>query len=117
MNKYKENLEALDNARLTINKLCGKWLPREILDNLEEYGDYELYNYIKYSVFKELVDKETLYSLSYEGDGYDPIDGELVYDTAICKCGRHFEIEYEEHYKYCPNCGQKLSWLESEENG
>ena len=66
------------------------------------------------TVIKELVDKEASHRLMYEGDGYDPVDGELVYDTAICECGRRFEFEYEEHYKYCPNCGRKLDWSECE---
>ena len=44
----------------------------------------------------------------YEGDGYS--DGELVYDTWICpRCGRHYEIDYD-HYVYCPECGQLISW-------
>lgn len=44
----------------------------------------------------------------YEGDGY--ADGELVYDTWVCpSCGRHYEIDYD-HYVYCPECGQLISW-------
>ena len=44
----------------------------------------------------------------YEGDGY--ADGELIYDTWVCpSCGRHYEIDYD-HYVYCPECGQLISW-------
>lgn len=87
---------------------------QEALDDIKQNTRYRYVTFKDSSLttLQELVDKETLYSLSYEGDGYDPTDGELVYDTAICKCGRHFEIEYEEHYKYCPNCGRKLDWSE-----
>lgn len=60
---------------------------------------------------RELLEKETPMDLYYEGDGYD--DGELVCDMAICqKCGREFEVYFDEHYNYCPSCGQKLKWRE-----
>lgn len=53
--------------------------------------------------------------LDYQGDGYD-MDGNLVYDTAICRnCGRDFEVDYDEHSNYCPNCGQALDWEEGYE--
>ena len=62
----------------------------------------------------ELVEKETPKPLDYEGDGY--VDGELNYDTAICRsCGRKFEVDYDEHSKYCPDCGQRLDWGENGE--
>ena len=38
-------------------------------------------------------------------------DGELNYQIGSCPiCERRFEVDYEEHYKYCPDCGQKLDW-------
>ena len=53
--------------------------------------------------------------LIYEGDGY--YNGELVYDTAICpRCNRHFDINDEEEYGYCPSCGQKLDWSIDDED-
>lgn len=59
--------------------------------------------------FKELVDKETPLTVNYISDGY--VDGYPVYDTASCPtCERVFEVYDEEHYKYCPTCGQKLDW-------
>lgn len=95
MNKYQEAFE----------DLCITWDEEGM--GKDHFPDQ--YPYL-YNTIKELVDKETPHSLSYEGDGYDPTDGELVYDIAICDCGREFEFEYEEHYKYCPNCGRKLDW-------
>ena len=44
-----------------------------------------------------------------EYDGY--VDGCPVYETGICpNCNREFEVQSEEHYSYCPSCGQKLKW-------
>ena len=44
-----------------------------------------------------------------EYDGY--ADGCPVYETGICpNCNREFEVQSEEHYSYCPSCGQKLKW-------
>lgn len=65
--------------------------------------------YADLKILGELVERDTPKPLDYEGDGY--VDGELNYDTAICRsCGRKFEVDYDEHSKYCPNCGQKLRW-------
>ena len=108
MNKYKENLDALDNARLTINKLCGKWLPKEVLDNLESYGDYELYNYVKYSVFKELVDKETPMKVT------EKLDAPVSYEQ-YRKCPKCKDVVVRMH-SYCPFCGQKLDWSEDDDS-
>ena len=56
----------------------------------------------------EALEKQIPEIPDYEGDGY--ADGELVYDTWICpRCGRHYEIDYD-HYVYCPECGQLISW-------
>lgn len=42
----------------------------------------------------------------YEGDGY--WNGELVYDTWICRnCGTKYEVDYD-NYDYCPKCGQLI---------
>lgn len=89
MNKYKEAYE----------RLCSEE---------HRYPDIESI-YADLNLMGELVEKENPKPLDYEGDGY--VDGELNYDTAICRsCGRKFEVDYDEHSKYCPNCGQKLDW-------
>lgn len=57
---------------------------------------------------RSAIEKQKAKTPDFEGDGYS--DGELVYDTWICPgCGEHYEIDYDKH-EYCPNCGQKISW-------
>lgn len=110
MSKYKESLiDALDYVKYSVRCLgcdgscneCKYFLAIEKIENaIDKLG--------------ELVEKETTKPLDYEGDGY--VDGELNYDTAICRsCGRKFEVDYDEHSKYCPNCGQKLDWGEKDD--
>lgn len=59
-------------------------------------------------------EKATPKELAYEGDDCD--ENGVIIDTAICpSCDKHFEINYDEHAKYCPNCGQALDWGEVDE--
>lgn len=98
MNKYQEALNFLEKIEGEKNyKLIG------------------LFYYPQCDILQELVDKETPLTVNYIADGY--ADGYPVYDTATCpNCVRAFELDYEEHYKYCPNCGQRLNWeIENEE--
>lgn len=95
-NKYQE---ALDNAISDIDYKYhdfGEYIPKERLDEIK--------------LLQKLVDKETPKDVEYtEYDGF--ADGYPGYDTAICpSCDREFEVVFEEHYDYCPNCGQKLKW-------
>lgn len=93
MNKYQE---AYNDIELTC--LC--------IDSAERAKEY-------LNAIRELVEKATTKKLHYEADGY--WDGQLVYDTAICPCcGRRFEVDCDEHSKYCPSCGQALDWSEEE---
>ena len=56
----------------------------------------------------EALEKQIPEMPDYEGDGY--ADGEPIYDTWVCpSCCRHYEIDYD-HYVYCPECGQLISW-------
>ena len=89
MNKYKEAYE----------RLCSEE---------HRYPDIESI-YADLNLMGELVEKENPKPLDYEGGGY--VDGQLNFDNAICRsCGRKFEVDYDEHSKYCPDCGQKLRW-------
>lgn len=105
MNKYKESLiDALDFI-----KDSGRCL--SCVGNCNECEYFLAIEKIENAIDKlgELVERDTPKPLDYEGDGY--VDGQLNFDTAICRfCGRKFEVDYDEHSKYCPNCGQKLRW-------
>lgn len=95
-NKYQE---ALDNAVHDIDYKYhdfGEYIPKKRLDEIK--------------LLQKLVDKETPKDVEYtKHDGF--ADGYPVYYTAICpNCDREFEVEFEEHYDYCPNCGQKIKW-------
>ena len=86
----------------------------EIISDLDFKSQLECAEQFK--TLQEAVDKankynekETPLTVNYIADGY--ADGYPVYDTATCpNCDRIFEVYDEEHYKYCPNCGQKLNW-------
>mgnify|MGYP001861453854 CR=1 FL=1 len=99
MNRYQESFDRLA-FNFGLDCLDEKLYPEEIED---------------FKLFKKLVDKETPVTLEYEGDGYDG-KGNMIYDTAICPvCERHFEVDYDEHSNYCPNCGQRLDWGDDDE--
>jgi predicted RNA-binding Zn-ribbon protein involved in translation (DUF1610 family) len=105
-NKYQEALDGLKEGRLSINRLCGKWLPREVIDNLEDYGEYEIFQYFDLSCFEELVKKET--SMEVNMEDYH-LEDEYQYPIYSCpKCGKHINDEDN----YCRHCGQKLDWSE-----
>ena len=99
MNKYQESLDDLEFKAIQYeNTLKGyEWDDCAI----EVQNDFE--------ALQELVDRAIPKKLDYEGDGY--WDGELVHDTAICRnCERRFEVDHDEHSKFCPSCGQALDW-------
>ena len=57
----------------------------------------------------EALEKQIPETPNYEGDGY--INGELIYDTWICPCcGRYYELDCNDDYIYCPQCGQRIDW-------
>lgn len=86
-----------------------------ILSGFNLRNNADNYDVEALNMAQEALGKQVLMSLDYEGDSYAD-DGNILYDTAICRnCGRRFERDCEEHYKYCPNCGQALNWDEEEE--
>ena len=88
-NKYQE---ALDNAVHDIDYKYhdfGEYIPEERLKEID--------------LLQELVDKETPKDVEYistVGDHDDYPDSTSMFVKYYC----------EEHYDYCPNCGQKLKW-------
>lgn len=89
------------------------WKCRELEDKIEKLeAKLRKYESEKYDLENVRLKRDHPEPLDYQGDGYD-MDGNLVYDTAICRnCGRYFEVDYDEHSNYCPNCGQALDWEE-----
>ena len=103
-NKYQKELENLNEARLSINTVC-EWLPKPVLDDLEEYGgEYDVYHYVDRSIFQELVDRATDMKVDMEDIRYSE---EYEYPVHKCpKCSK----SVTDNYEYCPYCGQKLGW-------
>lgn len=101
MSKYQESLDDLEfKAIQHENTLKGS-----------EWDDCAVEVQNDVEAIQELVDRAIPKKLDYEGDGY--WNGELAYDTAICRnCERRFEVDYDEHSRFCPNCGQALDWSE-----
>lgn len=61
----------------------------------------------------EAIEKQTAKKPQLIGDGY--ADGCMVYDFWKCPfCENSFEVDFQE-YDYCPNCGQKIDWSESDD--
>ena len=61
----------------------------------------------------EALEKQIPEIPDYEGDGY--ADGFLIYNTWRCPCcGRYYELDCNDDYIYCPQCGQRIDWSTSE---
>lgn len=109
INKYQEALEKIGSIFL----VKSVFKPNDQEDYLKKIGDKTRDFAESIKIIKELVEKEKPLTVSYDYDGY--ADGYPVYDTATCpNCERIFEVDAEEEYKYCPNCGQKLDWSRDE---
>lgn len=90
---------------------------RRIIDHIEIHFKKEPFAirisealYMGCDALKKQIPKKP----DFEGDGYDD-GGNLIYDTWICPCCEtKYEVDYE-HYKHCPECGQKIDWSEDDE--
>ena len=103
------NYDYKGGSKLTISKNVSEG--EDIHINLCPYCTEWLYEWLKNDNYEMVVNREFPMKLEYESDGCS--EGEDIYDIAICpECGRRFEADYEEHYEYCPSCGQKLDWEE-----
>lgn len=79
-----------------------------------EIEKHSVENKKRLELLKPIVDRATSKKLNYEGDDCD--ENGVIIDTAICpSCDKHFEIDYDEHAKYCPDCGQALDWSEDDD--
>lgn len=110
-NKYQEALEEIINGyQYAYNYYCQfQGVSEEKAKEL-----FEHFNNKNIGLLKELLSKETPEDVEYISTVGDS-DGYPVYDTTICPaCDREFEVECEEHYDYCPSCGQKLKWWRDE---
>lgn len=91
MNKYKKAFDAFEDRILPVHYYPTKndWknidIVNEACDKAAKYDE------------KETPKKPT-----------KEVNEHNDYDYICPNCDRHFEIDYDEHFKYCPNCGQKL---------
>lgn len=91
---------------------------QKLINELQEYLDIEDTSEIalypeEVQMCIEALEKQIPKNLYIWGDGY--YNGELILDMYDCpNCEKSYEIECDD-YKYCPNCGQKLDWSESDE--
>lgn len=100
----------INGERFTLEEYTSEEILNKLLDTLNENDLEEMISLLNKGILNKEKAKEVIYT---NFDGY--ADGSEVWDEAMCPtCGREFEIDYEEHYKYCPNCGQKLSWKQNE---
>ena len=80
--------------------LVEQWLDE---DDMCEFSEI-----VKTALEKQIAKKPPL-----EGDSMDD-KGNIIYDTWICPCcNKRYEVDYD-NYEHCPDCGQKLDWLERE---
>lgn len=88
---------------------------QSFIDN-DEHDSIYISDIEALNIAQEALEKQIPRKLSYEGDGYDD-NGGLIYDTAYCpNCQKEFEVYYDEHANFCPNCGQALNWSDEDEN-
>lgn len=110
--RFKESLHRLS---ADVHSLAGNYEREVVTMLIDAFRNAEILEEKEQEYIEQLIRKDKPLPVYLEGDGYS--DGELVYDTAICEnCNERYEIDYDEHYKYCPNCGQRLDWSEVDNN-
>lgn len=93
---YKDAKDVITNTRIQWSRCCGKTV---------------FFKALRKAV--EAIEKQIPTKPNFEGDGYDD-SGNIIYDTWICpNCGDRYEVDYEIH-QYCPMCGQRIDWSETE---
>ena len=105
INKYLDALENLyrnDCATVSPNPKCGD------CKHIKDGNDCELYR--SYLTLKESIDKENPEKVYLECPEY----GEDGWASCV-RCNRIFDLDCEEHYIYCPDCGQRLDWSDIDE--
>ena len=69
------------------------------------------------AVLQELVDKETPMFVDQKTKGKFPNGDGSFHTTFRCpKCNCMLHLDWKEYRRYCPECGQKLNFGESEVN-
>lgn len=102
------NEEAIKEAEVQIGVYENMILYNKDFEPKNDNSNYERkIEFLRIAI--EALKKQIPKMPDYEGDGY--ADGFLVYDTWVCpSCGRYYELDCNDGYIYCPQCGQRIDW-------
>ena len=71
---------------------------------------------VKYDVSSNEISTENALKVELEGDSCDD-NGNIYYEYAYCPVCRHeYELDYDDHDRFCRECGQALDWSEVKES-
>lgn len=91
--------------------------PSELfIQTLEGTRHVSVGDYIIKDVNGELYPcKLDIFAKTYEpADGMKPIGEKYVWSCPNCNSYAIYGYEFDEKFKYCPKCGQKIDWSEAE---